>query len=169
MLRTYLLIAFLSVFAVVSFGQSSVQVGANAPTFSIVGLDGKNYDLSEMRGRVVVLTFWSTRCEICRAEFPRFNRIIKDYEDKNAVFLALTMNNESLVKTYLRSNRLEAKILPNGFGVVMQYADRDSSGRIAMGFPSLFVIDKEGRVQHKSSGFSGFDQLDSTLRRLGAN
>jgi len=148
--------------------QSSLRVGSPAPAFSGNAMDGTCNDLSALRGKVVVLTFWSTKCEICRHEFPKVNQIVKSFENRDVVFLALTMENEAKVEAYLRKNQLTQTILPNSFGVVLQYADRTADERIDMGFPSFFVIDKAGTIQYRASGFDRTASMNAVIERLAA-
>jgi thiol-disulfide isomerase/thioredoxin len=129
-------------------------------------MDGTCNDLNELRGKVIVLTFWSTKCEICRHEFPKVNQMVKAFENRNVVFLALTMENEAKVDAYLKKNPLAPTILPNSFGVVLQYADRTADDRVDMGFPSFFVIDKAGTIQYRSSGFDRTSSLNAAIERL---
>ena len=77
-----------------AFSQTGLKTGAAAPAFSGTTLDGKTYDLNELRGSVVVITFWSTKCAICHEEIPKLNRFGGRYDPKKVVFLALTMENE---------------------------------------------------------------------------
>lgn len=147
--------------------QNNVPVGSAAPVFSATAIDGSVYDMNELRGKVVVITFWSTRCEVCRAEFPKLNKLIQNHQGKDSVFLAVTMNQTEQVNAYLRQNPLRAAVLADNFGIVMQYADRDAKGYVNMGFPSYFVVDKQGVVRHRSSGFDRLDQLETLLAKLG--
>ncbi|MFZ1700039.1 MAG: TlpA disulfide reductase family protein [Pyrinomonadaceae bacterium] len=146
--------------------QTSLKIGEQAPAFSAASMDGTNYDLNELRGSIVVMTFWSTKCEICRHEFPKVNQLVQTYNARNVVFLALTMENEEKVETYLRKNSLASQILPNSFGIVLKYADRTRDGSLDMGFPSFFVIDQNGLIQYRSSGFNKTSALSSTIERL---
>ncbi|MCV4783904.1 peroxiredoxin family protein, partial [Escherichia coli] len=57
--------------AAAAIAQQNLQVGQPAPDFQAQALDGKVYSLSELQGKVVVLTFWSTKCEICHSEIPK--------------------------------------------------------------------------------------------------
>lgn len=158
------LFATLSLFSN-AFAQTRLTVGSEAPSFSASSMDGNCYDLNELRGSVVVLTFWSTKCEICRHEFPKVNQIVDKYAGKNVVFLALTMENEAKIEAYTRRNRLASQILPNSFGIVLKYADRTRDGSLDMGFPSYFVIDKNGLVQYRASGFDKTASLASAIDR----
>ncbi|MGE3465374.1 MAG: TlpA family protein disulfide reductase [Pyrinomonadaceae bacterium] len=152
--------------SIAAYAQTNLKIGSPAPAFSAASMDGRIYDLDELRGSVVVLTFWSTRCEICRHELPKVDRVVDSYSGRNVVFLALTMENEEKVRTYLRKNRLASQILPNTFGVVLKYADRTRDGSLDMGFPSFFVIDQDGIVQYRSSGFDKTSALASSIERL---
>lgn len=156
----------LSLLAIAGSAQTGLQVGSSAPVFSAAGMDGTQYDLNELRGSVVVLTFWSTKCYICQQEFPKMNQVVRSYDGKKVLFLSLTMENEARVESFLRSNRIAAQIVPNSFGVLLQYADRDKRGYINMGFPSYFVIDQQGVVQHRSSGWDKLGQISSTVDNL---
>ena len=160
-------IFILTVFLAISAAaQTSVRVGAQAPVFSAISLDGTTYDLNELKGSVVVVTFWSTKCEICRSEIPMLNRFTERFDPKKVVFLALTMEHEEKIAGYLKSNPFKFNILPNSFGVVLQYADRSREGNVEMGFPSFFVIDQQGTVQFKTSGYDRTPSLDAAISRL---
>jgi peroxiredoxin len=149
-----------------ALAQSSINVGSTAPVFSAVGLDGTTYDLAELRGSVVVVTFWSTKCEICRSEIPRLNQFAGRFDSKKVVFLALSMEQEDKLANYLRSNPFSFKIVPNSFGVVLQYANRSADGYVEMGFPTFFVIDQMGTVQYKASGYDKTEPLSTAINRL---
>ena len=90
------------------------------------------YNLDELRGNVVVMTFWSTKCEICRSEFPKLNRLIKSLDGKKVIFLSLTMENEAKIEPYLKKNPLDSHVLPNSFGILLQYADRTRDGNLLL-------------------------------------
>lgn len=164
--RLLVAIAFTILLSFHVFSQTGLRVGSLAPAFSGNAMDGTCTDLNELRGSVVVLTFWSTKCEICRHEFPKVNQIVESYAGKNVVFLSLTMENEAKVEEYLKKNRLASRVLPNSFGVVLQYADRTKDGNLDMGFPSFFVIDQAGLVRYHSSGFDKTSSLASAIGRL---
>ncbi|MBA3351622.1 MAG: TlpA family protein disulfide reductase, partial [Blastocatellia bacterium] len=62
-----------------ALAQQVLKAGESAPAFSGQGLDGAMYDLGQLQGKVVVLTFWSTRCEICHSEIPKLNGVADRY------------------------------------------------------------------------------------------
>lgn len=162
-MKAILLILLLSTLA---FGQTSLRVGDTAPTFSMNTIDGNLINLEDNKGKVVVLTFWSTRCEICRSEIPRLNQIVRQYESKNVIFVAATTENESRLTPFLKANKFDFQVLPDSFGMILKYADRDRSGNLDMGYPAFFVIDKSGKIGFRASGYDKTTQIAANLDRL---
>jgi peroxiredoxin len=153
-------------FVVPSFGQTALRLGNDAPEFTASAMDGRSYDLNSMRGRVVVLTFWSTKCEICRHEIPKLNTFAARFDESKVVFLAATLENEEKVGSYLKANPFKFHILPNSFAMILKYADRDKQGNLDMGFPAYFVIDQAGTVAYRGSGWDKTVELDLRLTKL---
>ncbi len=151
-------------FSIASFGQQSV--GVSAQNFNQTNLRGENIELAGLKGKVVILTFWSTKCQICVSEMPELNKLVDKYNGQSVEFLGITMNNQQMVESFLKKKTFKFNILPNGFGVVLQYAPRDGNGRLNMGFPAHFIVDQSGRVVLLTSGFDRTDKLDSTIAQL---
>ena len=156
-------------FVISAASQTSIKPGYAAPVFAASALDGSYFDLAQLDDKVVVLTFWSTKCAICRSEIPKLNGFTTRYDSEKVVFLALTMENESRLDPFLKANPFKFHILPNSFGVVLQYADRDKAGNIDMGFPAYFVIDKHGSVAYRGSGWAKTNELEARISKLIAN
>jgi peroxiredoxin len=165
-MRILKLILFTALLVSSGLAQQSLKPGAAAPEFTGESLDGKTYNLSQLQGKVVVLTFWSTRCQICHNELPKLNEVAKRYKDKDVVFLALTMENPAKVTPYLRKNPFDFNIVPNAFGVFLKYADMDGSGNINMGFPSYFLINRNGSIALKSNGWDKTARIESQITEL---
>jgi peroxiredoxin len=155
MRKSSLLLSLILLVASSAFSQQSLKLGEVAPEFSGQSLDGKVYDLDQLHGKVVVLTFWST-----------LNRVADRYRDKDVVFLGITMDNEAKINPYLKRNPFNFSILPNSFGVMLKYADKDRSGNINMGFPAHFLIDRKGMIALRSDGWDKSANLDSQISRL---
>lgn len=149
-----------------ALAQQSLRPGSAAPRFSAPAIDGTVYDLNGLQGKIVVITFWSTKCAICHSEIPKLNRLAERYRGQDVVFLALTMENEAKIESYIRKTPFNFNHLANSFGVVLQYADRDGRGNINMGFPAHFVVDPVGKIELKTSGFNKSAELESKISRL---
>lgn len=136
-----------------------------AQSFSATTLDGREFNLEELRGKVVVLTFWSTRCVICNAEIPKYNQLADKYAGKDVVFLAMTMENEVMVGNYLKKKPFKFTIVPNSLGVIMQYADKNPNGSFNLAYPTMYIINKKGEIELKTSGRKS-QTVDETVSRL---
>lgn len=149
-----------------SFAQTSIKVGTAAPAFAGSRLDGAPVELNNLKGSVVVITFWSTRCAICHHERPKLNRVSDKYDPTKVVFLGLSMENAEKISGYLKNNPFKFQIVPDSFGTVLKYADRDRAGNLDMGFPAYFVIDQQGLVRYRSSGYDKTSSLDTAINKL---
>lgn len=159
-------IFFTLIMALAALSQSSVQVGSAAPVFSATSMDGRAFDLNQLRGSVVVVSFWSSRCEICRNEIPTLNRMTERFDPKKVFFLGFTMEHADRVAPFLKTNPFKFHIVTDSFGIVLKYADRGADETIAMGFPAFFVIDQQGIVQLKTSGFDRTASVNAAINRL---
>ncbi len=149
------------VFAFVSFGQKR-----QAENFNAVALDGQTVELSALKGKVVVMRFWTTRCAICAAEVPKLNKMAADYKNKNVVFLGLTTDSDGKVKDYLKKKPFDFELIPNSFGVLLKFAEKDGKGNMNVGYPTHFLINQKGEIELKTDGFDKTDLLESNINRL---
>jgi peroxiredoxin len=147
-------------------GQNSLRVGSQAPEFTATDVSGNAVALSELRGKVVVLTFWGTRCPICHEEIPKLNQVARGFGGKNVVFLSLATESDDAVGAYLKRTPMTPRVLPNSFGVLLQYADKDSGGNMNFGFPAYFVINQQGTLQYRASGWAKTPAISATVSKL---
>ncbi len=146
-----------------AFGQKSKSL---APDFSATSMQGVKFNLEELKGKVVLLTFWSTKCPICAAEIPKLNELAENYRNKNVVFIGLTMENADKVAAHLKKKPFAFNIIPNSFDVVLKYGDQDGDGKIAMGFPAHYLINQKGEIELQTSGFDKTEILDARIGKL---
>jgi cytochrome c biogenesis protein CcmG/thiol:disulfide interchange protein DsbE len=125
-------------------------VEREAPDFALVDLDGRPVKLSELRGRSVVINFWSTWCGPCKYEHPMLLQAAERNPD--VTFLGVIYQDEApLIRRYLASQ-----------GSAYSHLE-DPGGRVAIdygvtGVPETFFIDRAGTVVHKQNG-----PLDPTI------
>ena len=142
------------------------QKARHAENFSAVSLAGQTVELASLRGKIVLLTFWSSRCPICQSEIPKLNQLAAGYANSDIVFLAATMENENIVKPFFKNNPFNFTILPNSFDLLLKYADRDRSGNLDMGFPAYYLIDRWGVIEYSASGWDKIKPLGSAINKL---
>lgn len=165
-MRKITLVLLLLVTPLAVFAQQKGKAKPLAEEFSAISLEGKTFDLSELRGRVVAIAFWSTRCPICHAEIPRLNQLVAANKGKDVVFIAFTTENESRIESYLAKKPFEYNIIPNSFGTLLKYADKDKEGNVIMPYPAYFLINQRGEIEFKASGWDKTEQLSAEITRL---
>lgn len=111
-----------------------------APPLAATALDGSRFDLSALRGQVVLVNFWATWCAPCRAELPAFAEFARAHRDQGLQVLAVSTDDaEDLPQV-----REIAAGLPFPVALAAQTEAR-GYGRIWR-LPITFVIDREGRL-----------------------
>lgn len=136
------------------------MVNEPAVNFSLTGLKGNQVNLSDLKGKVVILDFWATWCVPCKASFPAMQMAVDKYKnDPDVEFL--------FIHTWERSKTPveDAKAFITGkkysFQVLMDLKDQEAKTNKVVdsyqvtGIPAKFVIDKRGNIRFKLSGFNG--------------
>jgi peroxiredoxin len=160
-LKIFLCLTFFLCFSMLAFGQKQF-----AENFSAATLDGQTVEMESLKGKVVLLTFWTTRCPICDSEIPKLNQIANNYKGKDVVFLGLTTDNPTRVESFLKTKPFNFNIIPSSFGVLLKYADRDRTGNLNIGYPAYFLVNQNGEIELKDSGWDKTKKLDTQINRL---
>lgn len=132
------------------------MLSETAPSFALLDLDGKKIDITDLKGKVVVVDFWATWCGPCIASFPGMQKMVNKYKEKPDVrFVFIDTwekgeNKEKNARDFITSNKYT-------FHVLMDNDDNVVSQFKVDGIPTKFVIDKEGLIRFKSVGFNGSD------------
>ncbi len=163
-MRALTLLILILAISAVTLGQQATNSAAQ--NFSVETIDDETVELEQLKGKIVVMTFWSTRCQICVSEIPALNRLVDKYDAKDVVFLGLAWQDKAKLDVFLKKNPFSFRIIPQSFGVLLKYADRDSQGRLNMGYPSHFIVDQNGTVVYKAEGFDKNHRLGSTIEGL---
>jgi peroxiredoxin len=129
----------------VTLWQTTVEINQPATDFSLPDLNGKIHSLSENRGRIVILNFWSCEC-------PHSERTDK------AIMAMFVQWREQVTMLSIASNRSEspqamreaadARRLP---AVLLDEECRVANLYNAQTTPHIFVIDRDGIVRYRGA------------------
>jgi thiol-disulfide isomerase/thioredoxin len=112
------------------------------PELSGTTLEGKQINLDDYEGKVVLLDFWATWCGPCIAEMPNVKKVYEDYHDKGFEIIGISLDRSvEPLKEYIAENNIAwANIY-----------DADQENSIADQFsitaiPSMFIVGKDGKI-----------------------
>lgn len=125
----------------------AVGIHIPAPDFSLKDLNGRKVGLSDLKGKAIVLNFWSTTCPPCVAELPSLNTLYHDLAGSGLVVLGITLDaSDKPVRELARRLGIEYPLLMDS----TQEVYFDSYG--LFGQPVSVLIDRAGTVQDKIIG-----------------
>lgn len=140
---------------------ASEEVGTTAPEFaaSTLWLQSKPLNLASLRGRVVVVHFWTFGCINCIHNFPSYKAWQEYYAGKAVTIVGIhtpETKGEADVK------RVLAKAEVNGlkFPIAVDNDGQNWRNWQNRYWPSVYLLDKKGRVRHRWEGELNFGSTD---------
>jgi len=138
-------VAALAIAAGISFG---LYLRDEAPQASFAALSGEKFSTADLRGKVVLVNFWATTCDVCVHEMPQMIQAYRDFAPRGyeMVAVAMSYDHPNAVAAYAQANRLPFKVA------------LDADGQIARAFsdvsatPTSILLDKRGRVLKRILG-----------------
>lgn len=135
----------------------SVEIGQEAPDFTLTDENGEQFTLSSLRGQNVVLVFYPLAFSgTCTRELQDLTAAADKYDAANAEVIGISIDSPYALKAFKRDENLEAKLLadfhPKG-DVARKYGAYIEEAGVAT--RATFVIDKDGRIAHKVVNHSG--------------
>jgi thiol-disulfide isomerase/thioredoxin len=132
-----------------------------APRFAAKTMDGEKFNNDSVKGKIVLLEFWTTWCGFCAAEAPFVDKINQDFADKGFVVLAVNVGeSKKIVKKYLEEH-------PRNSKVVLMEDTNLAAMYVATAYPIYVVIDRDGNVAATQRGAAGEDALRHVLAKAG--
>lgn len=143
---------------------AKMLISEAAPAFSVKDVKGNTVSLADFKGKVIVLDFWATWCGPCKKSFPAMQRAVDKYsKDPNVKFLFIHTWERSETpqrdaQEYLSQNKYRFDLYMDTKDAVTRKNNAVSAFGVK-GIPAKFVIDAEGNIRFKMTGFSGGDDV----------
>jgi peroxiredoxin len=131
------------------------KVGEMAPDFTVIGPDGKEMKLSDFRGKTVLVDIWATWCGPCVASMPHNSELAEKHAKDGLVILAICADDSRAnYDGWVKRNAGKYKFLTAHDTPGKDGWDKSvfNTAYGVTGFPTLFLIDKEGRLVGQTSG-----------------
>jgi peroxiredoxin len=122
----------------------SVVIGDEAPEFTIQYLDGTEVNLSDLRGKVVMLQFTASWCKVCRKEMPYIEKEIWQMfkDNKDFVLVAIDLKEEKeKVEKFLSTQRITYPISLDPKGEIFKLYTEPNAG-----VTRNVLVDRDGRI-----------------------
>ena len=132
--------------AAVSDGR--VEIGAPAPQFATLSLDGDSVSLAKNRGKVVLMNIWATWCHPCRTEIPELVALHARYHDQGLETIGVSVDTDGTddaIRTFARDFKMT-------FPIWRDPDERTTALFRTVGVPSTYLIDKNGILRWRKIG-----------------
>lgn len=141
----------------VAAGPAVAHAAEAASDFTLRDVNGAEKTLSSLKGSVVVLSFWATWCGPCKEEMPHLQAMYTDMKDKGLVVLSISTDDArsaSKVKPYVVKMGYSFPVLLDRESTVIGAYNPSKT------LPYTVVIDREGNVVRRSSGYNPGDEAE---------
>jgi peroxiredoxin len=142
-----------------SYAGTLIHIGDRAPNFEIATVEGTPFRTVDVRGRVVVLSFFATWCGPCQKELPHLQTLWEEFRGNGDFRMLVVGRGESdqVVKAFRQQHRFTFPMAAD--------PQRSVSGNFASQYiPRTYLISREGIVVHEWTGY--YETEIAKLRKL---
>ncbi len=155
--RVKLLLFAFVVVSLQACSSSGPAQGEQAPETVLTTLEGKSIKLSDYKGKLVLLHFWTDWCDACREEFPLIQEYYQDLAGEDFELIAVNVGQDKSV----------SQTFHDDFGVTFQMCtDLDTEIAQTYGveqFPTNYLINPDGLVARKVIGWVDKSFVENVL------
>jgi thiol-disulfide isomerase/thioredoxin/outer membrane lipoprotein-sorting protein len=135
-----------------------LPIGSDAPDWSLRTSDGRSINLKELRGKVVLLSFWASWAHPCANALPGIQGFCEAYKDRPvATYIINTFEHRADPAKVLQPAGLSQALLLNGDDVASAYK--------VQGIPTFYLISPAGKVLFAEGGVLHVDSLKEMVDR----
>ena len=135
----------------------------SAPKLVLSDIKGSRRQLTQFKGKVVVVNFWATWCVPCQGEMPDFTKVYSAYRDRGVEFLGAANEPRSSrpkVEEFMRDLGIQ-------FPVWLEVSEQNLADfGVGPGIPGTVFVDMEGRIAARIAGVTDGTQLRELLDRI---
>lgn len=136
-------------------------LGKPAPDLQVTDIQGNPVSLAGLRGKTILLDFWTTWCPTCREDAPSLDKLYSKYGGKDLIIIGISVNEErDVVEKFLKDH-------PHSFPVVLTTENEIPRPYQVGAFPTYIVIAADGTLTSAAEGDQGFGELRKFLKKAG--
>ena len=131
-----------------------------APDFVLADLSGNPVQLSDFKGKMIILNFWATWCGPCREEIPFFVEMYKKHKDDGLMILGISLDQAGVetVKHFADKYNMNYPVLLTDNQVHYVYGGIQA-------IPTSFIISRNGRVVNRFNGNPGEEAIKHEIEK----
>lgn len=137
----------------------AMEIGETAPEFNLKDLDGKTVNLSDFKGKVVILDFFASWCPPCREEIPDFISLQNSYGDKGFAMIGVALVSLRDAKEFAGKVGINYPVLIDDGKVSAVYGPVRS-------IPTTFVIGRDSKIAKVYIGYRAKDVFENDIKEF---
>jgi len=141
-----------------------IKVGEPAPDITLPSPDGKEYSLSDLKGKVVLLDFWAAWCRPCRMENPNVVKVYNKYKDEGFTVFSVSLDRPGQKDRWVQAIEKDGLAWPYHVSELQYWNSAAAKKYGVSGIPRAFLIDREGNIA--STSVRGAEQIERELQKL---
>ncbi len=166
-MRTLLILFFFSLLSLPAQQSYAVNLESffhkeplEAPSYYFVDKTGKRYNLTQFKGKVILLNIWATWCIPCKEEMPALDSLQKNGKEHGIYILPVAIDKKSVDQIQNFYNLAGVKYLP-----VLKDFRRGYFGLGVQALPSTIILNRKGQEVARVTGAIDWDK-PSVLKTL---
>ena len=140
------------------------------PSVTFKDLKGSSVPLSSLKGKVVLVNFWATWCDPCRVEIPWMIEFQQKYASQGFTMLGVAMDDEGadVVAPFIQKTQFDVNGHPSTMDYPIVIGDDDTAKAFGglIGYPTSFLITRDGKIAKKYMGLVSEDELEQEIQTL---
>jgi peroxiredoxin len=137
--------------------KQNAMLQKEAPDFTLKALDGTEVNLKSLRGKAVLIDFWSSWCAPCREALPHIQKVHNEFKEKGLVVLGVNGEPAKDAQKFIQEKGYT-------FTTLIDEESKVSTIYNVLGIPTTVIIDEAGILQSYNVGYEGPNRSEANLR-----
>ena len=133
-----------------------------APDLTLETMDGRQINLADQNGKVILVNFWATWCAPCRREIPDLINLYSEMKDEGLMIVGIAVDQEGakVVKPYVQKQDINYPIVLDPDQSTEKHFDA------MYGLPTTYVVNTEGKIVRRVLGVFPVEDMRPTLNDM---